>query len=351
VVEGQRYRQGVAIDCRRLMRSLEEATLTGHAREGQLRVDWSLSETSLPKGQVESASDERSYRRRFDEPFDALWATLHVSRLPGMSGSNYILGLSVLLLVVGSVGLLAVHRMVGVTVGFAERRNNFVAAVTHELKTPLTAIRMYGEMLRDGIVPSDEKRQQYYETITTESERLTRLVDNVLELARLERGERPVSLTAGAVEPVLREVAEILGPHAEAMGFELIVEAEDHLPAAKFDRDALLQVVLNLTDNAVKYAREATDRRIVLSCEHRESGIAVSVRDHGPGVPARHLPHIFEPFYRGENELTRRAKGTGIGLALVKGLVDRMGGSVTGTNVQPVGFEARVQLPVAVTPA
>ena len=97
--------------------------------------------------------------------------------------------------------------MLSVAVGFAERRSNFVAAVSHELKTPLTAIRMYGEMLRDDLVPSDDKRREYYRTITAESERLSRLIDNVLEFSRLEKGTRSMRLAVGAVGPVVEEVA------------------------------------------------------------------------------------------------------------------------------------------------
>ena len=109
--------------------------------------------------------------------------------------------------------------MVSVVVSYAERRSNFVAAVSHELKTPLTAIRMYGEMLRDGMVPSEAKRDEYYRHITVESERLSRLINNVLEFSRLEKGTREMALvTAARSAPVVREVAELLRPHVERAG-------------------------------------------------------------------------------------------------------------------------------------
>ena len=114
------------------------------------------------------------------------------------------------ILVLGGAGLYAIHRTAAVAVHYAERRSNFVAAVTHELKTPLTAIRMYAEMLRDGLVSSDDKRQEYYGTITGESERLSRLVDNVLEFSRLEGGRRELATAVGSLGPVLEEVAEKL---------------------------------------------------------------------------------------------------------------------------------------------
>jgi signal transduction histidine kinase len=131
--------------------------------------------------------------------------TASVARPPhgGGRGAGVVYAHAALLVVTGGVGLIAVHRMVTVAIGFAERRSNFVAAVSHELKTPLTAIRMYGEMLRDDLVPSDDKRREYYRTITAESERLSRLIDNVLEFSRLEKGTRSMRLTAGALGPVV----------------------------------------------------------------------------------------------------------------------------------------------------
>jgi signal transduction histidine kinase len=232
-------------------------------------------------------------------------------------------------------------------VGFAERRNNFVAAVSHELKTPLTAIRMYAEMLRDGIVPSEPKRQEYYGTITSESERLSRLINNVLEFSRLEKGTRQMNLVAGSLGPVVEEMADLLRPHAEREGFTLQVESDPDLPPVRYDRDALLQVLFNLVDNAIKYARDAPERLITLECRRRDGGVAVLVRDRGPGVAPRHLTRLFEPFFRGETELTRRTKGTGIGLALVKGLVERMDAGISGRNAEGGGFEVSIDFRAA----
>jgi signal transduction histidine kinase len=219
--------------------------------------------------------------------------------------------------------------------------------VTHELKTPLTAIRMYGEMLRDGIVPSDAKRQEYYRHITAESERLSRLINNVLEFSRIEKGTRDMVLVTGSVDPVVQEAVALVRPHVEAEGFALRVETDGTLPPVRFERDALLQVLFNLVDNAVKYARDGAERWIVVRVAQADGGVCLAVRDSGPGVPERHLAHVFEPFYRGERELTRRSRGTGLGLALVRGLVERMGARVDGRNVPDGGFEVTVAFPAA----
>src|SRR5262249_15255446 len=170
------------------------------------------------------------------------------------------------------------YRMVSVVVSYAERRQSFVAAVSHELKTPLTAIRMYGEMLRDGMVSSEAKRDEYYRHITTESERLSRLINNVLEFARLEKGTRDVSLVVGAVSPVVDELAQLVSPHLASHGMTLQVTQDPDLPPARFERDALMQVLWNLVDNAVKYGGNGAEKRIELRCMHDNGNVVIRVR-------------------------------------------------------------------------
>ena len=322
-------------------------------------LSW-LSERVLARGELESAArlrvggegtgryddaaaPDRAYRHRFGEPFAGAVALLALDPLPELEASGYSYSLSAALLFVAALALFAGYRMVAAVVSYAERRNDFVSAVTHELKTPLTAIRMYGEMLRDGVVPDPDKRSRYYRVITAESERLSRLIDNVLELARIERNQRQVSLSMGDVTPVVRETLEVIEPHASEQGFALALQADADLPAVRFDRDALAQVLFNLVDNALKYGSEAQDRTIAIRCERAGDGVTIRVADRGPGVAGHLLRDIWKPFFRGERELTRKHKGTGIGLALVRGLVERMGGQVTGRNTNP-GFEVSVTL-------
>lgn len=286
------------------------------------------------------------FRHRFAEPFGSVAAEVRLDPLPRLPATLYIYSLAALLGLTATLGFYALYRTVAVEMAFAERRNNFASAVTHELKTPLTAIRMYGEMLRDGLVADDDHRQDYYRILTAEAERLTRLIHNVLELSRLEKQTRRFELRSGDPRDALAAVAEVLGPHAEQKGF--VLELDDDGPAeAIFDRDALAQVLFNLVDNAVKYAEGAEDRRVELRCSGLGDRVRLSVADRGPGVARKHLRTIFEPFYRGEDELTRRTKGTGIGLSLVQGLVEQMGGTVRGRNRDGGGFEVIIDLPAA----
>jgi signal transduction histidine kinase len=341
VLVGDRaYRQGLVLDIPELLAYLERRVLAAGDLAGRARV--------LPADTDRAELPVYAFRHRFADPFGPVTAILALEPLPGVGGRTWIVALSLLLVLAAAAGLAAVYRMVSVVVAYAERRNNFVSAVTHELKTPLTAIRMVGEMLRDGIVPDEARRQHYYETLTAEGERLSRLLDNVLELSRLERRgteNKPLELRAGDLGTAVTEAVSVLRPHAEKLGFGLRVQTEEGLPPVLFERDALRQVIFNLVDNALKYSREAAGKTIEVRCRAEGEGVAVAVADRGPGVERRHLEHIFEPFYRGGDELTRTAQGTGIGLALVRGLVERMGGRVRGRNRPGGGFEVSVWLP------
>lgn len=283
------------------------------------------------------------YGHRFAPPFSSVSASLRLSALQEADAAQVLYPLAALLAVFVVLGLIALYRMVSVQVRFAQQQNNFVSAVSHELKTPLTAIRMYGEMLRDGLVEDEGRRAGYYTTITAESERLTRLIDNVLELSRLQRRGRHAQCVVGDVVPVLREALDILEPHAQEQGFEIVLEGPAHA-TARFEPDGLKQVLFNVLDNALKYSADAAERRVSVRCEPQPGQLVLSVRDWGPGVDGAKQHAVFQPFFRGEDELTRKRKGTGIGLALVKGIVERMGGRVSGRNRTP-GFELSIVLP------
>jgi len=341
VIDGATYRQGLVVDAGRLVQWLAAQVLAGSELANRVEVMLAPSEeTSYHNGGFR-------YRHQFAEPFGSLASLLTLAPLPEAGGVSFVYVLSALTLLMGIAGLVGIYRMVTVRLAYAERRQNFVSAVSHELKTPLTAIRMYGEMLRDGLVSNEEKRQHYYEVITNESERLTRLVNNVLELSKLERRDRSLSPVAGPLLPVLEEAREVVTPHAADEGFAIDLDVAADLPDAIYDRDALLQVLFNLIDNAVKYSKSAQTREILLRARQKDDVVEISVSDQGPGVSEAHLKHIFEPFYRAEAELTRRSRGTGIGLALVRGLIESMGGSVRGENGADGGFVVRLTLPVA----
>ena len=331
-------RQGVVLSVAALERSLSGAALDRGALPGA-RVRFAPAAELLGRAQAQGL---RTFSHRYAEPFEALAAELSFTPFAN-DGARSVYWLAALFAFAGVGGLFAVYRMTAIALHFAERRSNFADAVSHELKTPLTAIRLYAEMLRDGLVSGDEKRREYYGSIAAETERLSRLINNVLEFSRLEKGARSLEVAAGDVAPVVREAVELLRPHAAGHGLALELAVEDALPPVRFERDALLQVVFNLVDNAVKYGR-GEPAKIEIACRRAGECVAVVVRDHGPGVPREELGRILEPFYRRGDELTRSAAGAGIGLALVRSLADQMGAALRIANAEGGGLTVTVEL-------
>jgi two-component system, OmpR family, phosphate regulon sensor histidine kinase PhoR len=208
-------------------------------------------------------------------------------------------------------------------------KSDFVANVSHELKTPLALVRMFGEMLQSGRVASEAKRQEYLDVIVSESERLSALIENVLDFARVERGRQAYEFANGDVGEAVSKAAGVYRYRAEREGVELTVDIAPGLPRANIDERAIQLAVINLIDNALKYAPGS---QIAVSARPTENGrgVVVRVSDRGPGVPAEDQTRIFERFVRGstaENSGTGRpVRGSGIGLALVKHIAESHGG-------------------------
>jgi two-component system phosphate regulon sensor histidine kinase PhoR len=212
-------------------------------------------------------------------------------------------------------------------------KSDFVANVSHELKTPLALVRMFGEMLQSGRVTSEDKRQQYLDIIVSESERLSALIENVLDFARVEKGRQAYDFSEGDVGEAVAKAVAVYRHHAEREGVELVMEVDPNLPRARIDDRAIQLAVINLIDNALKYARGSN----VVTVKIMRDGSAVVVRvvDRGPGVPPEDRERIFERFVRGSTargpgstSATSAApvRGSGIGLALVKHIAESHGG-------------------------
>ena len=286
-------------------------------------------------------------RKALSAPLDGLNLIFSITSLPSGAGGSVILWTSIVLLLVLCGGFLLMYRLGLGQIELARQQQDFISAVSHELKTPLTSIRMYGEMLMEGWV-SDEKRQSYYRYIANEGERLSRLIENVLQLARMNRHEQRVDLEPGTVSSLMEEIGPRIISQAEHAGFTLKMICEPEALHARIlvDRDCLTQVVINLVDNAIKFSAKATDRLIEVQWRlDRERRVDLSVRDYGPGVARDQAKKIFRMFYRSENELTRETVGTGIGLALVHQLALAMNARVDVVNRDP-GAEFLLSFPV-----
>jgi len=224
----------------------------------------------------------------------------------------------------------------------SELRSEFVSSVSHELKTPLASIRLYAETLLMGRFRSEQERTDFLESILREGERLSRLVDNVLEFARIEKGRRTYHPTPEDLTRVGRLCLDLFGYRLQAEGFQVAVDIPDHLDPVPLDRDAVSQAILNLLSNAVKYSPDEKDIRLRIA--DSDGGALVEVADRGIGMSAEEQARIFEPFYRVESDQLH-ASGSGLGLAVVHHVMDGHGGRVEVESTPGVGTTFRLVFP------
>lgn len=216
------------------------------------------------------------------------------------------------------------------SIHFGEKRSRFASAVTHELRTPLTTFRMYSEMLAEGMVRDEAQRQTYLRTLQQESGRLSTLVENVLTYARLEEGRAARHVETITIANLLERVRGVLQRRAEDAGMTLVIADRTGADAVvSTDAEVIEQILFNLVDNACKYAREAQDKRIEIAVERDNKGLAIAVRDHGPGISPEHQRAIFKAFDRGAHGPGDTVPGVGLGLALSRDLARDLGGELT----------------------
>jgi signal transduction histidine kinase len=283
------------------------------------------------------------YRTRLREPFGGLELIFSVGRLPVPAGAQAIGWVGGLLALVLVTGTWLIYRLSLGQIALVRQQQSFVSAVSHELRTPLTSIRLYAEMLRAGFA-DEGRRQVYYRYIQEESERLSRLIANVLALSRIGRDALTVSPQVMDLATLMALVQERVASQVERAGFRLVLECAAG-GTVRADSDALVQVLINLVDNALKFAAEGTEKTVEIRGEpSRDGWVRIAVRDFGPGVPREQRRRVFQLFYRGPEAASRAIPGTGIGLALVERLTLAMGGRVEVVNREP-GAEFRVELP------
>jgi signal transduction histidine kinase len=246
------------------------------------------------------------------------------------------------------MALLSLGRNLHAQLRLARKKDDFISAVSHELRTPLTSLRMYTEMLEKDWVASEDKRKEYYASMRQETERLSRLIENVLDFSRLQRKKKKFNFTLGDLNPCVQEAVRMFAPCAVRAGFQIRTELAD-LPPFAFDRDAVTQIVINLLDNAVKYAKDAADKTVTVRTLRRDKYILLEVEDRGPGIPRKFHGKVFEEFYRCADENTRETTGTGLGLALVRQFAVAHGGFADVLNARPRG--AILQVAFAASPA
>ena len=245
-------------------------------------------------------------------------------------------------------GLTLTARSVTHQLELARMKSDFVSTVSHEFKSPLTAIRQLAEMLQSGRVVSEEKRSRYYDVLLEQSERLSVLVDNVLDLARMDEGRYELERATVDVGDLLEEIVERAEHRVRHEGFTIRSEIEHPAPSLTLDAAAVTQATTNMIDNGVKYSGDS--REIVVRGFSRNGHFVIAVQDFGVGLDDDEAARVFERFYRGGSELTRTVKGTGLGLALVKQIAEAHGGSVAVESTPGSGSTFSIRLPLDSSP-
>jgi len=242
-------------------------------------------------------------------------------------------------------GIVMTHRNISREMALAKLKSDFVSNVSHELRTPLSLIRLYAETLEMGRLKSADKYQEYYSIIRKESERLTALINNILDFSRIEAGRKEYDFRQTDMRELVRATLESYRYQIEQSGFAFEEKIAEDVPALSVDREAMARSLLNLVNNALKYSQ---DQKYIGVNLFRDNGsVKLEVVDHGIGIPQAEQQKIFDKFYRVGDPLVHNTKGSGLGLSLVRHIVRAHGGEVLVDSVPGRGSKFTINLPVA----
>jgi signal transduction histidine kinase len=285
-----------------------------------------------------AASTTAHWRLLVKHPSGSLEAAVNAVRR-----RNLIISSSILSVLGASVALLVLSTRRAQEL--AQQQMEFVAAVSHELRTPLAVIRSAAENLADGVVKDDEQIRKYGDLVRNEGRRLTEMVEQILEFAGIESGQRAFVLRPVALPPMLRDIVHSSDALVRAAGIEVEYEIDDALPPALGDESALRRVFENLIANAIKYGQSGGWIGVAATRAGRE--VHVRIADRGIGISSAEQSRIFEPFYRAPDVIAARIQGAGLGLSLVRRIVEAHGGRISVRSDPGKGSEFTVILPAA----
>jgi signal transduction histidine kinase len=248
------------------------------------------------------------------------------------------------IVIILACGLFFTLQTVNNELHLSKMKSYFISTVSHEFKSPLTSIRQMAEMLVRDRVPSAERQRKYYTSILKQSERLSHLIDNILDFSKMEEGHKLFHFEKADIIPVVRDMVESFQQHTADQGFHINLAIPEPLPDVVFDREAMEQVIHNLLDNACKYSGDS--REIEVHLLSKGNKIIISVRDNGVGIRKEDHDKIFSRFYRAGEELTQTVKGSGIGLTIVKQIVEAHRGEITVESSPGKGSTFAVSIPL-----
>ena len=261
-----------------------------------------------------------------------------------MHQSFLILGI-LSLLIIG--GLVLTKHVVSKEMALARLKSDFVSNVSHELRTPLALIRLYAETLELGRITTQEKKQEYYRIIRKESERLTALINNILDFSRIEAGHKEYEFRQTDIADLVRNTLDSYRYQIEQQGFAFEESIDPNLPPVRVDREAIARALVNLVNNALKYS--ADEKFLGVKLYRANGSVKLEVSDHGIGITRREQSKIFEKFYRTGDPLVHNTKGSGLGLSLVRHITRAHGGDVEVESTPGKGSKFILSLPLAAT--
>jgi signal transduction histidine kinase len=287
--------------------------------------------------------------RKFDDSFRGLALAIKYQGTSAAALGQTLVHRSFLILGILSLmivgGLLLTKHVVSKEMALARLKSDFVSNVSHELRTPLALIRLYAETLELGRITTKEKKQQYYRIIRKESERLTALINNILDFSRIEAGRKEYEFRETDIAELVRNTLDSYRYQIEQQGFAFEENIDPNLPVIPVDREAIARALVNLVNNALKYS---TDEKFLGVKLYRENGVLkLEVLDHGIGIARRDQSKIFEKFYRTGDPLVHNTKGSGLGLSLVRHITQAHGGEIAVESTPGKGSKFTLSLPVA----
>ncbi|HKO96741.1 MAG TPA: HAMP domain-containing sensor histidine kinase [Pyrinomonadaceae bacterium] len=242
-------------------------------------------------------------------------------------------------------GLVLTRHIVTKEMALARLKSDFVSNVSHELRTPLALIRLYAETLELGRITTADKKQQYYRIVRKESERLSALINNILDFSRIEAGHKEYEFRETDIAELVRNTLDSYRYQIEQQGFAFEEHIDSNLPAVPVDREAIARALVNLVNNALKYSCE--EKFLGVKLYRDNSVVKLEVADHGIGIERRDQSKIFEKFYRAGDPLVHNTKGSGLGLSLVRHITQAHGGEIAVESTPGRGSKFIMSLPLS----
>ena len=278
------------------------------------------------------------------------WSLVLYKESPGImttffSASQGIFIYIFLLIVIGLVlGLFFTMQIINKELLLSKMKSDFISTVSHEFKSPLTSIRQMSEMLFNDRIKTESRRKEYYGVMLEQSERLSHLIDNILDFSKIEEGEKAFRFEKTDLTELINRVKSVFQNSIANEGFSVFSSVPETLPELEIDKEAIQQVLYNLLDNAYKYS--GNSKNIEIIAESGGDSVKISVKDFGIGIQREDQHKIFDRFFRGGNELTRSVKGSGIGLTIVKKIIEAHRGTISLDSTPGKGSTFQVTLPV-----